>query len=635
MLYRWLIEERMTVRQILKRLAAGPWRPRSGNRLWSNSVVHRILSDPLYTGTAYTNRHEFVVPRRSRSTGPRAGTPTCRKPRPREEWIPIPVPAIIDEVTYQHARDQMARNAALSFRNNTRNNYLLRCLLTCRTCGLAMYGVTTYGGGGPGVHRYYKCHGKDTVARDRECRCTQTPAKVDELDAAVWGHVKKLLKDPNTLAAQFTELARQADACDADDRAEGQRWETQLRRLDREEQRLLDAYQAGAIDLGELKQRGEQVRGRRQVLAAQRDQEQRLRAERRTAKAVWSDLESFCRRVRSRLDEATLGKRQRILQLLIDRVIVGEDSLEIRHVIPLGRLKGEMLHRAQSGPAAPEDGEKQRLEDVRRVGPRSRLRSDGVCPAKLPPLDPAVAGEAIADDHLAGRGPQQVLGDLGPPRRGDGEDRHQLGHCRPEPRLVPALLPRGLVDVGHGGIADVRPQSFDRGHQLGGPLPLQAADHAGGDRQAEQVGGQLPDRSLAQAVGPGQHAQDRPQPEAEGPVGTLGGSVAQVRVPQRVQVRRWSRYSSSYTLWGRQSHGLGGNLACLSLRRFNFSLLLPESTTSISSLLFQSVLQVPVTMNLSHTFTPSNLMALPSKVQGGLSLMISCLLPDPDVTTHP
>ena len=36
MLYRWLIDERVTVRQIIKRLAAGPWRPRNGKRLWSN-----------------------------------------------------------------------------------------------------------------------------------------------------------------------------------------------------------------------------------------------------------------------------------------------------------------------------------------------------------------------------------------------------------------------------------------------------------------------------------------------------------------------------------------------------------------------------------------------------------------------
>ena len=303
MLYRWLIDERTTVRQILKRLAEGPWRPRNGKRLWSNAVVHRILSDPLYTGTAYANRNELVVPRKPRSTGPRTGLPSCRKRRPPEEWIPIPVPAIIDEITHQHASEQLARNSVLSFRNNTRNEYLLRCLLTCRTCGLAMCGVTTSGVGGRRVHRYYMCHGKDTLARDRECRCPQARTKADDRDAAVWDHVKRLLDDPATLAAQFQERARQAEALDADAHASGQKCAAELRRLDREEQRLLDAYQAEAIDLVELKQRREQIRERRRVLTARYEQERRLRCERQTAKEVWTDLTAFCERVRSRLGE--------------------------------------------------------------------------------------------------------------------------------------------------------------------------------------------------------------------------------------------------------------------------------------------------------------------------------------------
>ena len=148
-----------------------------------------------------------------------------------------------------------------------------------------------------------------------------------------------MLDDPATLAAQFEERARQAEALDADAQRRARSVRRELRRLDREEQRLLDAYQAEAIDLDELKERREQIRERRPMLTAQREQERRLRCERQTAKEVWADLTAFCERVRSRLDEATLAERQRILQLLIDRVIVGEDSLEIRHVIPLGRLK--------------------------------------------------------------------------------------------------------------------------------------------------------------------------------------------------------------------------------------------------------------------------------------------------------
>ena len=138
-LYRWLIDERTAVRQILKRLAVGPSRPRCGKRLWSPCVVHRILSDPVYT--AYANSHAFVVPSKPRPTGPRAGTATCRKARPREEWIAIQVAAIIEGSTYQDAKSQLALNLVLSFRNDKRNDYSLRCLLTCRRCGLAMFGI--------------------------------------------------------------------------------------------------------------------------------------------------------------------------------------------------------------------------------------------------------------------------------------------------------------------------------------------------------------------------------------------------------------------------------------------------------------------------------------------------------------
>ena len=198
MLYRWLIDERMTVRQILKRLAAGPWRPRYGKRLWSNCVVHRILSDPLYSGTAYANRHVLRRPRGG--PGPpapgRAGRPAARIARARSGSRSRCRPSSTRS-TYQDASEQLARNSALSFRNNTRNDYLLRCLLTCRTCGLAMCGITTSGARGRRQHRYYKCHGKDTLARDRALSAARQPRpQVEELDAAVWDHVKAVARRP-------------------------------------------------------------------------------------------------------------------------------------------------------------------------------------------------------------------------------------------------------------------------------------------------------------------------------------------------------------------------------------------------------------------------------------------------------
>ena len=87
--------------------------------------------------------------------------------------------------------------------------------------------------------------------------------------------------------------------------------------------------------------------------------------------------------MRSRLDEATLAEKQRILQLLIDRVIVGEDSLEVRHVIPLGRLKAEPANPCPTDPTGSGGGEGDKPEGATPIGLGARLRSDGVERANL------------------------------------------------------------------------------------------------------------------------------------------------------------------------------------------------------------------------------------------------------------
>ena len=123
--------------------------------------------------------------------------------------------------------------------------------------------------------------------------------------------------------------------------AESRKWEAQLRRLDREDTRLVDAYQAEAITLEELKERRGQLQNRRQILAAQRDQSARLHADRQAAEGAWQELTTFCDRIRGRLEELTPIEKQRVLQLLVERVLVGETVLEIRHVIPLRQLRAQ------------------------------------------------------------------------------------------------------------------------------------------------------------------------------------------------------------------------------------------------------------------------------------------------------
>ena len=85
------------------------------------------------------------------------------------------------------------------------------------------------------------------------------------------------------------------------------------------------------------------------------------------AREVLEDLNAFCERISSRLKEATFEEKQAILQLLIERIIVGEDALETRHVISL-----DGPPRSPSRPVAPSE---------------PGLHSDGVHHAPLPRHD--------------------------------------------------------------------------------------------------------------------------------------------------------------------------------------------------------------------------------------------------------
>ncbi len=357
--YGWFTDEQTTIRQVVKRLNAGPDLPRSGRPAWAPTTIHHILADPIYTGTAYANRYACVAPTKpSIQRGPRTAAATRRCLKPREQWIAIPVPALVDQGTWDQAQAQLARNAALSFRNNTRHSYLLRCLLKCELCGLAMYGITRPASARKPARQVYRCHGKDCVVMARTSICPSRHINADEIEPVVWDHVMALLADPDQLLAQFDRFAAAVDAGSAREQAAEQQLGVRLDRTARADKRLLDAYQAGAVSLSELSERRQHLAQERKELEQQQEEQTRLRQQRLQAEAVRTDVAAFCDRVRSRLADATLAEKQGILQLVIDRIIVGEGRLEIRHVIPLRSPPPGSI-----GPAPPKT---------------TRLRTDGV-----------------------------------------------------------------------------------------------------------------------------------------------------------------------------------------------------------------------------------------------------------------
>ena len=429
-LYAWVVEDGLTVRQCTKRLDAGPWVTRSGRAQWSSSVVHHILTDPVYVGVAYANRFDYVVSQKRQGHSRRGAARTCRRPRPPEQWIAISVPPLVDQRTWDGARAALARNAAMAFRHNKKRDYMLRCLLKCGRCGLGIHGCYSAPQGDRPGRCYYRCAGVDPLTATRETKCPRAQIQAEGLEQAVWEHVAGLLGDPAQLAAQYERFL--AEAQDSRGEAADDRLRARIERLDRADRRLIEAYQAEVISLEELSGQRKALAEQRRLAEQQQEQQLRLREQRLRAEEALAGLAAFTARVGSRLQAADVAERQAILRLVVERIIVHDDALEIQHVIPLREPD------PNSGSKGPQPIRRLRTDGMEHVAVAGRVAQGGLLPGPQTLTRvgrPCSRAAAPARQHRAGARPRC-------PRRGcplrPGDSNTSTGHRR---RPAPASRP--------------------------------------------------------------------------------------------------------------------------------------------------------------------------------------------------
>ena len=205
MLFGWVLDEAISIRQATRRLNASAYRPRGGRDQWSSSSVRAILINEAYTGCSYYNRRRWIESDRTDQSFRKAHK-TRSVERPREEWIRVPIPALIDEETFARVQQQLQKNSAFSRRNLQRGEeYLLRCLVKCGVCGRSMV-ANSY------LRRsYYRCAcSVDYVCAGRARKCPTPAVFAPDLDQLVWKEISTLLRSPR-LIEQAWEKQRGRD----------------------------------------------------------------------------------------------------------------------------------------------------------------------------------------------------------------------------------------------------------------------------------------------------------------------------------------------------------------------------------------------------------------------------------------
>ena len=318
---RWLNEQGVATRK-------------SGAR-WERSTVWGMLRNPAYRGTACFGKTRAAprqrVTRALRLRGGMASRNSASHERPRDEWIEILVPALVDEPTFARAQELLHENKLRS-RRRTIAPSLVQGLVSCHKCGYALSRTSTRSSARK-IH-YYRCIGSDAWRHLGGRRCDNRPVRQDLLDQIVWTEVLRLLENPLLIQQELDRRLAAARAADPT-KARAQTVQRDRVRVGKSIERLLTAYQEDLVSLEQLRERMPSLHERERALCTELHAMAEQTRDRAAYLRLAETLADFLTRLRGAAATLDILERQRIVRLVVKEVLVGDDTILIRHCIPI------------------------------------------------------------------------------------------------------------------------------------------------------------------------------------------------------------------------------------------------------------------------------------------------------------
>jgi site-specific DNA recombinase len=336
--YRLFTEESFSIGAIARYLTNKGIQTRKYKNSWERSVVWAMLKNPAYKGSACFGKTESVerqkITRPLRQKGGFSPRCSANREKPRKEWIEISVPAIIDSETFEMAQELLQRNKLLSARR-TKEPTLLQGLLVCSECGYAIYRTSTRTS--KRKIYYYRCFGSDNYRHANGRVCSNHPIRQDYMDKLVWDQIVQLLEDPKLIREEIDKRLQESSNANPIKK----RKETLIREMTRVQKgidRLLDAYQEDLLTLTELRKRIPELKKRESALKSELQKLETSSIDKKRFLEFASNTENFLNQMHQSLEALNILQRRKILRLLVKEIQVGNDTIKIKHSIPVSRV---------------------------------------------------------------------------------------------------------------------------------------------------------------------------------------------------------------------------------------------------------------------------------------------------------
>ncbi len=216
-----------------------------------------ILNNEMYVGKIVWNRQRFI---KDPDTGKRQA-----RPNPESEWVIQEAPElrILDDELWQAVKERQAENrierddkgradvGAINTRR--RPKYLFSGLTGCVCCGGGYSAISATLIGCSTARNKGTCENRVNIRRD-------------ELEARVLNALRSRMLDPKIFAEFCDAYTQETNRLRMESRANFNAAQSEIDRIDREVQKLMDLYLKDALSVNDMKELGDKLRARKAKL---------------------------------------------------------------------------------------------------------------------------------------------------------------------------------------------------------------------------------------------------------------------------------------------------------------------------------------------------------------------------------
>ena len=332
--YRLYTEDGLSINAIVRWLNDRNIPTRKKISRWERSTIWAMLRNPAYKGKACFGKTQIVerqkITRPLRKCGGFSPRCSANRERSRQDWIEIPVPALVNGEVFALAEERLEHNKRYSPRRTVEPT-LLQSMLVCSRCGYAYYRTSTRTS--KRKLYYYRCLGSDDYRYENGRVCNSRPIRQDYLDAVVWEQVIKLLEDPEIVRSEIRRRIKEMhNASPIKKRKET--LEKEIIRVNKSIEKLLDAYQEDLLQLDELRSRMPVLRKREAALKSELNSIDSAASDQHAILRVADNIDNFLFQLRKTADTMEVLERQKVLRLVVKEVLIDDETINIKHSVP-------------------------------------------------------------------------------------------------------------------------------------------------------------------------------------------------------------------------------------------------------------------------------------------------------------